>query len=203
MFVLVRHGNTFAATEKPRRIGARTDLPLTEQGREQAHALGAYFARQGLVFKKALVSPLMRTRQTAEAILGHQPAPVAMENPDFLREIDHGPDEDREEDAVLARIGAGALRAWDAHAHAPPGWLVDADARIGAWQSLFAAPPPADAPVLIVTSNGAARFALLADPELQRQAGSLRRMKLPTRGHGVIERNGARGLRIGQWGKRP
>lgn len=202
MFVLVRHGNTFAATEKPRRIGAHTDLSLTAQGLEQAHALGAYFARQDLVFTKALVSPLTRTRQTAEAILAHQPVSVPLENADFLREIDHGPDEDREEDAVIARIGADALSAWDSDARPPHGWIVDGPARIDAWQRLFAA-PAADGPTLIVTSNGAARFALLADPELQHQAQSLPSLKLPTGGFGVIERNGHGGLRIGLWGERP
>ena len=30
--VIVRHGNTFEAGEPPRRIGARTDLPLTATG---------------------------------------------------------------------------------------------------------------------------------------------------------------------------
>ncbi|MGA3882329.1 histidine phosphatase family protein, partial [Bacillus pumilus] len=47
MFVIVRHGNTFAAGEPPRRIGARTDLPLTAQGQAQAEALGAHFAALG------------------------------------------------------------------------------------------------------------------------------------------------------------
>ena len=27
--VVIRHGNTFEADEEPRRVGARTDLPLT------------------------------------------------------------------------------------------------------------------------------------------------------------------------------
>ena len=40
MFIVVRHGNTFEADEQPRRIGARTDLPLTAKGVEQARALG-------------------------------------------------------------------------------------------------------------------------------------------------------------------
>ena len=42
----------------------------------------------------------------------------------------------------------------------PDGWIVDAETRIAAWRAVFAqAGEGAD---LLVTSNGAARFALLA-----------------------------------------
>jgi len=63
MFVIVRHGNTFAPGETPRRIGARTDLPLTPGGEAQAQALGAHFARLGWHFKRVLVSPLERVNR--------------------------------------------------------------------------------------------------------------------------------------------
>jgi probable phosphoglycerate mutase len=115
MFIIVRHGNTFEAGEPPRRIGARTDLPLTAASLAQGHALSAHFAGQGWRFARVLVSPLTRTRETECAILSHQlPDAIVTPKPcDWLREIDHGPDEDRSEDAVLARIGAArfALRA--------------------------------------------------------------------------------------------
>jgi len=136
-FVVVRHGNTFEAGEPPRRIGARTDLPLTATGLAQAHALGAHFAALGWRFARVLVSPLVRTRDTAAAILGHVADAPAPEPIAWLREIDHGPDEDRPEDAVLARIGADALRAWDEQAAPPPGWIVDAQARVAGWRDLF------------------------------------------------------------------
>jgi probable phosphoglycerate mutase len=54
--------------EPPRRIGARTDLPLTPAGEEQGAALGRHFAAQGWHFARALVSPLARTCATAAAI---------------------------------------------------------------------------------------------------------------------------------------
>ncbi len=201
MFVIVRHGNTFAADETPRRIGARTDLPLTEAGREQARALGVHFAKNGWRFARALVSPLRRTRETAELILEGQAAAPALEVRDWLGEIDHGPDEDRPEAAVLARIGEEALAAWDERAEAPPGWIVDADVRRAAWRELFASPPLAE-PTLIVTSNGAARFALLADPALAAGIPKLTSMKLPTGTYGtILQEDGA--LQISAWGQRP
>lgn len=194
-FIIVRHGNTFEAGEPPRRIGARTDLPLTAAGTAQAEALGAHFAAQGWHFARVLVSPLLRTRATAAAILGHLPGSPEPEPCDWLREIDHGPDEDMPEDAVLARIGADALAAWDERAVAPPGWTVDAEARIAGWRALFA---QSEGPVLLVTSNGAARFALMAAG--LEAAGSL---KLATGSYGAIRRGAGGMLDVAEWGRRP
>ncbi len=202
MFVIVRHGNTFAAGEAPRRIGARTDLPLTESGQQQAQALGAHFAAKGWHFGQALISPLRRTRETAEAILAAQPHAPTPEPRDWLTEIDHGPDENHTEDKVLARIGADALTAWDHHATPPPDWTVDTETRQAGWRVLFAA-PRVDAPILLVTSNGAARFALLADPVLARAAQALPHLKLPTGSYGVIQRGEDGLLQITAWGVRP
>jgi broad specificity phosphatase PhoE len=80
---IVRHGNTFAAREEPRRIGARTDLPLVESGRAQAEALAAHFAAQGIRFARCLCSPLLRTRQTAAIVAPY----CAIEPTEWLREI--------------------------------------------------------------------------------------------------------------------
>lgn len=202
MFVIVRHGNTFAAGEPARRIGSRTDLPLTAEGVAQADALGAYFADSGVHFARVLVAPLRRTRETAERILDRQPCAITPEVSDWLREIDHGPDEDQPDDAVIARIGNDALAAWDRHAKAPPGWVVDAGEREQAWRDLFAA-DAAPGPTLIVTSNGAARFALLSDAALTANISSLPSLKLPTGGYGIIRRNHEGGLEVPVWGKRP
>jgi probable phosphoglycerate mutase len=194
-FTIVRHGNTFETGEPPRRIGARTDLPLTAAGIAQAEALGAHFAEQDWRFARVLVSPLVRTRRTAEAILRHLPGSPAPDLCDWLREIDHGPDEDMPDDIVLDRIGAAALAAWDEHAVPPHGWIVDAELRIAAWRDLFAADP---GPTLLVTSNGAARFALSADPAL-----AVPDRKLPTGSYGVIGRGAGGVLSVPIWGRRP
>ncbi|PKP95430.1 MAG: histidine phosphatase family protein [Alphaproteobacteria bacterium HGW-Alphaproteobacteria-14] len=202
MFVLVRHGNTFEAGTSPRRIGARTDLPLTAAGIGQARALGTHFAHRGMVFAQALVSPLLRTRQTAAEILAQQALPPDPTDAQFLREIDHGPDENQTEDAVRKRLGAEALLAWDTCGQPPADWIVDPEARIAAWRALFAA-PPAKGPILLVTSNGAARFALLADLGLREQAALHATLKLPTGGYGVIARRADSALHLACWGERP
>jgi len=194
-FVIVRHGNTFAAGEPPRRIGSRTDLPLTDAGQAQADALGAHFAALGWRFARALTSPLLRTRDTAAEILHHLPDAPAFEPADWLREIDHGPDEDQPEDTVLARIGAKALAAWDSAGIPPPGWNVEPEMRLEAWHDLF---QQADGPVLLVTSNGAARFALLSAGVSG--AGGL---KLPTGSFGALRRAADGALQLECWGVRP
>lgn len=199
MFVIVRHGNTFESGEAARRIGSATDLPLTARGEQQADALGCHFSDRGWQFSRILSSPLQRTMRTAERIAAYQASDVPIEIADFLREIDHGVDENQPEDTVLTRIGPEALALWDQHAVPPPGWIVDQKIRIAAWHALFASAIDAGGPVLLVTSNGAARFALktgeLADLPAQ--------LKLPTGAYAVIDRLEPGGLKVRCWGVRP
>ncbi|MDF0486702.1 histidine phosphatase family protein [Sphingomonas sp. H39-1-10] len=192
---IVRHGNTFETGEPPRRIGARTDLPLVASGQAQARALGA--ALPG--FDRVLAAPLLRTRATVEAILATRADAPTIEDADWLTEIDHGPDEDAAEDAVLARIGHAALAAWDAEARVPGGWIVDAERRLAGWRDLWR---QGAGRVLVVTSNGAARFALRSDESLRRQAEALPSLKLRTGAYGVIACD-ADGLRLIDWDRRP
>ena len=174
---IVRHGNTFAPGEPPRRIGARTDIPLVESGRAQAIALRDHFHKRGIAFDRVLVSPLLRTRETAALIARDVP----VEPTDWLCEIDHGPDEDATEADVIARIGPEALAAWEGRAEPPPGWIVDAPARTAAWRAFFDRPSdrPATKTTLLVTSNGAARFA--------RIALGMPPAKLRTGAYGIVE----------------
>lgn len=200
LFVIVRHGNTFVQGEAPRRIGSATDLPLVESGRDQAQRLGMRFAVRKWQFERIFCSPLRRTRETATIMQGVLPDAPVPELLALLAEVDHGVDEDQPEDVVLARIGRGALTAWDRHGLAPPGWRVDRDERIEAWRRLYAGREGGT--TLLVTSNGAARFALHADPILVKQAEWLPSLKLRTGAFGVI-RQGPDGLRLIAWDRRP
>lgn len=84
---LVRHGET--AWSRDHRHTGRTDVPLTERGREQAAALGALLA--GRKFARVLVSPLQRAAETCR-IAGYG---ALAERCDDLREWDYGPYEGR------------------------------------------------------------------------------------------------------------
>ncbi len=199
---IVRHGNTFEAGETPRRIGASTDLPLTTTGVAQAEALGQHFAGR-VAFARAFSSPLRRTRSTAEAILARQVHPPLLETLTLLTEIDHGPDENRTEDEVVARIGGSAIALWDEKGIAPDGWNAGADWRLPGWRDFAAslcAEHPDDA-ILLVTSNGAARFALLAFDS--KSVDKIGNYKLRTASYALIELDCDRRIRLLDWGRRP
>ena len=187
---IVRHGNTFDKGDTITRVGARTDLPLSASGHTQAEALALHFITEVPVgFSAAYCSELQRTRQTAEAVLAVRDAPPVLETLDFLREVDYGVDENQPEDAVIARIGEAALAAWDRDAVPPPGWDVDPEALKGAWRDLLKslASTSTDEPVLIVTSNGIARFVLDAITDFETQPESI---KLKTGAYGRIRATG-------------
>ena len=160
VLIIARHGNTFEKGEPPRRAGARTDLPLTETGRAQACALGAWLKTNGYYPEAVYSSELRRTLETAKLALDEAGYKEPVFPLSIFNEIDYGPDENQPEDAVAARLGANALKDWDEKAIVPPGWNFDPDSCIENWKN-FASHIVSDAQdcVLVVTSNGIARFA--------------------------------------------
>jgi 2,3-bisphosphoglycerate-dependent phosphoglycerate mutase len=158
--IIARHGNTFEKGETPRRAGARTDLPLTETGREQAQAIGCWMKKNGHYPEAVYSSQLIRTKETAALALeaaGYKEPVFPLE---IFNEIDYGPDENLPEDAVIARLGEQALKDWDEKAVVPEGWNFSPGKCISDWKN-FAAHIVEDGQncVLVVTSNGIARFA--------------------------------------------
>jgi probable phosphoglycerate mutase len=99
--VLVRHGET--EWSKSGRHTGRTDIPLTDRGREQAERLG--LALRGRAFSRVLSSPLARALDTCRlAGFGDR-----VELLDDLREWDYGAYEGRTRVEIAAEI---------------PGWTV-------------------------------------------------------------------------------
>ncbi|HZC31742.1 MAG TPA: histidine phosphatase family protein [Candidatus Bathyarchaeia archaeon] len=99
--VLVRHGET--EWSKSGRHTGRTDIPLTDRGREQAERLG--LALRGRTFSRVLSSPLARALDTCRlAGFGDR-----VELVDDLREWDYGAYEGRTRVEIDADI---------------PGWTV-------------------------------------------------------------------------------
>jgi probable phosphoglycerate mutase len=192
---IVRHGNTFEKGDIVTRVGGRTDLSLTAAGEEQARALGRHFRREGIAFATARTGPLKRTRRTAELILAEQAAPPDLLTELFLREIDYGPDENRPEEDVIARIGKAALDAWEEKSIPPPDWRVDPAAIIGNWQEMFSDLRAEDGAHFVVTSNGIARFALAA--------AGVEGAKLATGAYGVIELDADGAAAVRSWNLRP
>jgi broad specificity phosphatase PhoE len=89
--VIVRHGETEWSTAW--RHTGRTDIPLTDHGRQAAAALRSVLA--GRPFALVLTSPLQRARETA-ALAGFPDAEVC----DDLLEWDYGEDEGRTSDEI-------------------------------------------------------------------------------------------------------
>jgi broad specificity phosphatase PhoE len=204
-FYIVRHGNTFGPGDIPTRVGARTDIPLVISGRKQANLLGEYFAKNKIIFSAVFVSPLCRAIETIELIMTHQSSRPSLETLDILTEIDHGPDENQSEDDVVNRVGAEALKAWDESATPVPGWIVRHDERVKGWRDFFArqlVERPNDA-ILLVTSNGAARFALKSTNALEHAATSLDTLKLRTGSYGRIDFLTTGQIDLVSWNVRP
>lgn len=158
--LIARHGNTFGPGDVVTRLG-KTDLPLVETGRKQGRLLGRHLTQHGLKPDIIFTSALQRTQQTAdeaEAEMGtHLPRHVL----EIFNEIDYGPDENRPEEQVHARLGEAALKAWDEQGIVPDGWHADSQQIMRAWRD-FADDilrTYAGKTVLVVTSNGVARFA--------------------------------------------
>ena len=138
--VLVRHGET--EWSRSGQHTSRTDLPLIEEGRERAEALGPLLARWD--FSLVLTSPLRRARETCE-LAGFGPRAEVCEDllewdygdyeglttpqireqrPDWSLWVDGCPDGEQPEevgaraDRALARLrGAGGNALAFAHGH--------------------------------------------------------------------------------------
>ena len=86
LLLLARHGNTFNKGDKVVWVGARTDLPLTAKGREQAQALGQALTPFGPRIKRVISGPLLRTREHAGILCEALKTPSPQPSPQGERE---------------------------------------------------------------------------------------------------------------------
>ena len=158
--IICRHGNTFDKGDLVRRVGARTDLALSKSGIKQANFLAEQFSpfKSGYNFSKAYSSTLQRTKSTCSYILSRGHTAVTPNFLSFLKEIDYGPDENKLESDVIERIGKKAIELWDSSSTPPQGWLVEPDQIISSWKLFLKSLSDTNDDILVVTSNGIARF---------------------------------------------
>lgn len=157
--IIARHGNTFTKDQTPTRVGGRTDLPLVES--ERGTNVGRYLKVRNLVPDYAYAAPLKRTTETAKLAISALDKDIPLEMDESFVEVDYGPDENKTEDEVIARIGKDAIDKWNKDAIVPDGWKVSVEGIIKAWQD-FAAKVEKQHKgknVLVVSSNGIIRFA--------------------------------------------
>lgn len=201
--VIARHGNTFETEEVGRRIGARTDLPLTEAGKNQAIKMGAYLKENGLLPDIVFTSRLKRTIETAEIAVKEAGLKRAIQEMDLFDEIDYGPDENKIEAEVANRLGAHAYNAWETQNLMPREWSPQPDVIRKRWYDFakYCEETFPDHTILVVTSNGIARFApLLANNAQDMVAEDNRKMK--TGSLSIFEGDGGMWM-ISHWNIKP
>lgn len=201
--IIARHGNTFGPGDIPTRVGGRTDLPLVEKGEEQARAIGRYLQENRLIPDVVYASNLQRTQQTAKLAIKASGVTNPIFTLDIFNEIDYGPDENKTEDEVIARIGEKAIKDWDEDATPPSGWIADTDQIIRNWMD-FADQICAfddNETALVVTSNGIARFAphITGDYEAFRTAHNI---KLSTGALAILAHD-SNGWTVQDWNIKP
>ena len=102
---LVRHGQT--ARSKLKAYSGRLDVPLTDEGREQAARAAAALAGTGI--DAVVTSPLVRARDTPQAIADAAAVPLAVD--ERLTEIDYGRFEGLDRAGARAKFGQ-AFEDW-------------------------------------------------------------------------------------------
>ena len=201
--LVVRHGNTFKPDENPRRIGARTDLPLVESGHVQAARLGDYLKNHAMLPDIVYTSRLKRTIETAEGALKQAGVSRAIHQSDMFDEIDHGPDENKTDPEIVARIGGPAFNMWEMDNIMPRDWSPQPDVLRRRWFDFAAHCEKVydEKTVMVVTSNGVARFA----PKLANNADDIitkANRKMGTGCISIIEGSGGLWM-ISHWNVKP
>jgi len=159
--LIIRHGNTFNADEAPRRVGARTDIPLVQSGINQARALGTFLKRENLLPDYICASELIRAQETAQLSMREAGHDIPIHTDQNFNEIDHGPDENKTEDEILNRIGKKSLEDWNDFGVVPDGWNVDPRAIQQSWINFSddCVSNRKDKLTCVVSSGGIIRFA--------------------------------------------
>ena len=82
----LRHGESVGNLEG--RFQGQADFPLTDRGRLQAQALAKRWQSEGATFDRAVASPLLRAKETAEIVCSSLDIPLEFD-PDW-REVNNG-----------------------------------------------------------------------------------------------------------------
>jgi broad specificity phosphatase PhoE len=160
--LLVRHGNTFSATDKVVWVGARTDLCLTPEGQQQAAQLGQRL--KYLKIKPDLIAcgPLKRTLEHAAILKNTLEGTQDIEIMSGLREIDYGAWEGLSSAEIESQGGANELALWHEKSVWPtsPNWMPHASEIQNQCAHILSQIKQnhADKTTLLVSSNGILRF---------------------------------------------
>ncbi len=143
--VFLRHGHSeWNLTD---RFAGWTDIPLTEVGLAEGTAAGRRLAEAGYCFDEVHVSVLLRTRQTAEAVLAAMDTPEVPIHASWrLNERHYGALQGMNKREIFATWGEARSRRWWRGYHEPPPPLDADDPRHPRFDAHYAALAPQDLP---------------------------------------------------------
>ncbi len=207
LLLLARHGNTFNKGDKVVWVGARTDLPLTGKGKEQAEALATGLQPLMSHIKRVIAGSLKRTREHAGIAAGGLRLEVPIEADGRLREIDYGLWEGKSSEEIQALGGDTELKAWNEMGQWPraPGWAPTAEviaANVAQLAGECAETLDAGDAALLVTSNGILKFFLKLVPGAFDEMAARGALKVAT-GNCCALRHGPRGWEVLFWDREP
>jgi broad specificity phosphatase PhoE len=110
--ILCRHGNTFAKGEKVVMVGAKEDLPLTDEGLRQAADVGEALRGVASQIARIISGPLQRTRVFADIVRQSSGASAPISIDERLIELDYGSWSGLSNEEIAAFSGEEALRQW-------------------------------------------------------------------------------------------
>lgn len=145
VLVLLRHGHS--EWNLSDRFTGWTDIPLTEVGLAEAAVAGRRLARSGHRFDEVHVSVLMRTRQTAEAVLTAMGTPEVPVHATWrLNERHYGALQGMNKREIFSAWGEQAARRWWRGYHTPPPAVDRDDPRHPRFDPRYADLSPDDLP---------------------------------------------------------
>jgi probable phosphoglycerate mutase len=118
--ILCRHGNTFAKGEKVVMVGAKEDLPLTDEGLRQAADVGEALRCVASKINRIVSGPLQRTRVFADIVQRSSGAIALISIDARLTELDYGEWSGLSNEEIAALSGEEALRQWQERGVRPP-----------------------------------------------------------------------------------
>jgi 2,3-bisphosphoglycerate-dependent phosphoglycerate mutase len=167
--IFLRHGNTFESTDIPVQVGAKTNLPLTLKGREQAEKVSGYLAQNRLVPDHIYTGPLLRHLETADILASHFNVPVIQAA--ALNELDYGQWEGKSVEELSSKW-PDSYQAWCEQAiwpkdiFDPKQDLFTHQLALKSWLDELAHNTEPTSTVLAITSNGLLKILLTLIPDL-------------------------------------
>jgi probable phosphoglycerate mutase len=159
LVILCRHGNTFERGQKVVMVGAKEDLTLTNEGREQAHRIADAFRATQLKPARMLCGPLQRTFESTEIILAALALDLKPLVDERLRELDYGAWGGLSQDEISERFGLTELLDWQERGVRPTStsFAPSEDALRSETVALLKEFETYDGISLVITSNGRLR----------------------------------------------